>query len=65
MTHRIPHSQALDGGYMLLLLVEAIRGKKLDKIVEQTFMASGFLLLTGLGVFLVIRDALSLGQSLL
>lgn len=50
---------------MLLLLVEAIRGKKLDKIVEQTFMASGFLLLTGLGVFLVIRDALSLGQSLL
>ena len=56
--------QALDGGYILLLLIEAVRGKKLDAIVERTFMASGVLLLTGLGMFLVIRDALNLGQSL-
>ena len=57
--------QALDGGYILLLLVEAARGKKLDKVVEQTFMASGFLLLTGLGIFLIARDALNLGSGLL
>lgn len=49
----------------MLLLIEAVRGRKLDKMVEQTFMASGFLLLTGLGLFLVVRDALTLGQSLL
>ena len=56
--------QALDGGYILLLLIEAVRGKKLDAIAERTFMASGFLLLTGLGLFLVARDAYNLGQTL-
>lgn len=57
--------QALDGGYILLICIEAVRGKKLDKVVEQTFMASGFLLLTGLGMFLVVRDVFNLGSGLL
>lgn len=56
--------QALDGGYILLICIEAVRGKKLDKVVEQTFMASGFLLLTGLGMFLVVRDVFNLGSGL-
>lgn len=54
---------ALDGGYLLLLLVELIRrGKKLPQEVEATFMASGFLLLTGLGIFLILKDTLSFLQ---
>ena len=51
---------ALDGGYLLLLLVELLRqGKKLPQEVEATFMASGFLLLTALGVSLILKDTLS------
>lgn len=52
---------ALDGGYFVLLLVEALRGgKKLDKEVEQVIMSSGFLLLFGLGGVLILRDTLKL-----
>ncbi|GIL58660.1 hypothetical protein Vafri_13664 [Volvox africanus] len=52
---------ALDGGYLLLLGLEAVRGgRKLPAVVEQGVMASGFLLLTALGVGLVIRDTLNL-----
>ena len=52
--------QALDGGYLALLVAEAVRGKKLPQGVEQGIMASGFLLLTGVGLVLVFRDALNL-----
>ncbi|GLC37361.1 hypothetical protein PLESTB_001595500 [Pleodorina starrii] len=52
---------ALDGGYLLLLGLEAARGgRKLPAGVEQGVMAGGFLLLTALGVGLVIRDTLNL-----
>ncbi|KAK9821093.1 hypothetical protein WJX81_001563 [Elliptochloris bilobata] len=47
---------ALDGGYLALLVVEAARGRKLPKTLEQTIMASGLLLLSGLGFFLILRD---------
>jgi len=48
--------QALDGGYLALLVVEAARGRKLPQALEQTIMASGLLLLSGLGFFLILRD---------
>ncbi|CAL5226212.1 g9051 [Coccomyxa viridis] len=51
---------ALDGGYLALLVAEAVRGKKLPQGVEQGIMASGFLLITGVGLLLVFRDALNL-----
>ncbi|PNH10732.1 ATP-dependent zinc metalloprotease FTSH 5, mitochondrial [Tetrabaena socialis] len=41
-------------------LGQALRGRKLPALVEQGFMASGFLLLTALGIGLVIRDTLNL-----
>ena len=47
---------ALDGGFMLLLLIEAIRGKKMDKAIEGGFMASGLLALTAAGATMVVRD---------
>jgi RIP metalloprotease RseP len=51
---------ALDGGFLALQLLETIRGKKLDENVEKAIMASGFLLLTGAGLFLIARDAVKL-----
>jgi membrane-associated protease RseP (regulator of RpoE activity) len=51
---------ALDGGYLLLLALEAVRGKKLPDGLEQGFMASGLLLMLVLGVGLAIRDTLNL-----
>lgn len=51
---------ALDGGYLLLLLVEAVRGKRLPQNVENAVMASGLLLLTGLGFTLIVKDTLNL-----
>lgn len=52
--------QALDGGYLALLLAEAVRGKKLPAGVEQGIVASGFLLITAVGLLLVLRDTLNL-----
>lgn len=52
--------QALDGGYLALLAAEAVRGKKLPAGVEQGIMASGFLLITAVGLLLVLRDTLNL-----
>ena len=51
---------ALDGGYLALLVLEGLRGKKLPQDVEKGFMASGFLLLTAMGVVLVVRDTLNI-----
>ncbi|MCO5602498.1 hypothetical protein L7F22_056630 [Adiantum nelumboides] len=55
---------ALDGGYILLILLEALRGgKKLPDNVEQSIMSSGIVLLLAIGVFLMVRDALNLGLA--
>lgn len=52
------------GGYLAFQILEVIRGKKIEQDVEKGIMASGFLLLTSLGFFLIVRDALNLSQSL-
>jgi membrane-associated protease RseP (regulator of RpoE activity) len=52
---------ALDGGFLALQFLEVVRGgKKLDENIEKAIMASGFLLLTGTGLFLIARDAVKL-----
>ncbi|KAF8062708.1 hypothetical protein HT031_004037 [Scenedesmus sp. PABB004] len=51
---------ALDGGYLLLLGLEAARGRKLPAGLEQGFMASGLLLMLALGVGLAVRDTINL-----
>lgn len=54
--------QALDGGALAFLIVESVRGgKKLPKVLEQSIMAGGLVLLMGLGVVLIVRDTLHLG----
>ena len=52
---------ALDGGFLLLIAIEAARGgKKLPTEVEQSITGSGVLLLLGSGMFLILRDTLNL-----
>ena len=51
---------ALDGGYLLLLAIEGVRGKKLPEAVESTFQISGFLLLLGAGLLLIVKDTINL-----
>eukprot|EP00879_Flechtneria_rotunda_P010415 GHRR01010891.1.p2 GENE.GHRR01010891.1~~GHRR01010891.1.p2 ORF type:complete len:200 (+),score=72.33 GHRR01010891.1:1504-2103(+) len=50
----------LDGGYLLFLILEALRGKKLPDTVEQGVMTSGLLLLMLMGVGLTIKDTINL-----
>ena len=52
---------ALDGGYMLLLGIEAARGgKKLPEEAEALFQGAGLLLLLGLGAVLFVKDTLNI-----
>lgn len=53
------------GGYLALQVLELVRGgKKIDPDVEKGVMASGFLLLTSIGLFLIVKDALTLSSGL-
>ncbi len=52
----------LDGGQLVLLLLEGIRGKPIPERVQLAFMQSGFLLLIGLSVVLIIRDTTQLSM---
>tara|TARA_Y100001968_G_scaffold286486_1_gene287268 strand:- start:166 stop:1248 length:1083 start_codon:yes stop_codon:yes gene_type:complete len=56
----------LDGGQLVLLILESIRGKPVPEKIQLAFMQSGFVLLVGLSIILIIRDTtqLSLVQQL-
>ena len=41
-------------------LIEAVRREKMDKELEAGIMGAGLLLLTGVGIFMVFRDAIHL-----
>ncbi len=51
---------ALDGGQLVFLLIEGVRGKPLPTEVQQNVMQTGLVLLLGLGIFLIIRDTANL-----
>jgi membrane-associated protease RseP (regulator of RpoE activity) len=51
---------ALDGGFLVFLALEAVRGKKIDAEVEKGVMGLGFLLLSSVGIFLILRDIVNL-----
>ena len=50
----------LDGGQLVLLIFESIRGKPVPEKIQLAFMQSGFVLLVGLSVVLIIRDTTQL-----
>ena len=56
---------ALDGGKMILLVVEGIRRKPLSEKVEEKIQSFGFLLLIGLAIFVSINDLIRLLKTLI
>lgn len=56
---------ALDGGHLMLLLIEGLRGKPLPRNIEEKLHYAGFIVLIGLGVFLIFKDVwgLTLGKG--
>lgn len=52
---------ALDGGQLLFLAIEALRGgRPLPQELQDNVMQTGLVLLLGLGVFLIVRDTAQL-----
>ncbi|MEM8604108.1 MAG: RIP metalloprotease RseP [Cyanobacteria bacterium P01_H01_bin.121] len=51
---------ALDGGQLVFLLFEALRGKPLPERLQESVMQTGLMLLLGLGIFLILRDTAQL-----
>ncbi len=51
---------ALDGGQLVFLLLEALRGKPLPDRILEGIMQTGLFLLLSLGIFLIVRDTVSL-----
>lgn len=51
---------ALDGGQLLFLIIEALRGKPLPQKLQEGVMQTGLVLLLGLGVVLIVRDTTQL-----
>jgi len=47
---------ALDGGRILFILIEALRGRRVDPRREQWIHAAGFIFLIGLSVLVIIMD---------
>ena len=47
---------ALDGGRLLFLFIETIRGKRVDERIEGVVHAVGFILLLSLLIFVSVRD---------
>ena len=57
----------LDGGQMLLLLIEGLRGKPVPERLQLAVAQSGFVLIVGLTLVLIVRDTsqLSVVQQLM
>ena len=51
---------ALDGGQLAFLLIEKLRGKPLPEGIQENIMQTGLVLLLSLGIFLIVRDTVSL-----
>jgi membrane-associated protease RseP (regulator of RpoE activity) len=49
---------ALDGGQLAFLLIEGLRGKPLPNRIQEGVMQTGLVLLLGLGIFLIVKEAL-------
>ncbi|MEB3223814.1 MAG: RIP metalloprotease RseP [Candidatus Sericytochromatia bacterium] len=47
---------ALDGGHLVFLTLEALRGRPLPRAVEERILVAGFLFVMGLGVALIVKD---------
>lgn len=55
---------ALDGGRLLFILIEALRGRRINPEREGTIHMVGFMLLLGLLVFITVRDITGVQQGI-
>lgn len=53
---------AVDGGHLFLIIIEAIRGRRLPREFEERVHYAGLIVLLGLGVFLIFKDILTLSK---
>lgn len=51
---------AFDGGHVLFMIIEKIRGKKIDSKIENAFHTVGFVLLLILMIFITCKDIIGL-----
>ena len=51
---------ALDGGQLVFLFIEMLQGRPVPSQIQEGVMQTGFLLLMGLGLFLIVRDTAQL-----
>ena len=51
---------ALDGGQLAFLLIEGVMGKPLPSRIQEGVMGTGFVLIMGLGIFLIVKETTQL-----
>lgn len=51
---------ALDGGHLLLLAIEKVRGRRLPRRLEEGILQTGLLVLLGLGILLLFKDVINI-----
>lgn len=47
---------ALDGGHLVLLALEKVRRRPLPRRIEEKILVSGFIMIMGLGMLLILKD---------
>ena len=47
---------ALDGGHLVLLAIEKVRRRPLPRRIEERILVSGFIMIMGLGMLLILKD---------
>jgi RIP metalloprotease RseP len=50
---------ALDGGHIVMLLLEKLRGRPLPRRIEERILVSGFVMIMGLGMLLIFKDLMT------
>ena len=50
----------LDGWQMMMLAIQSVRGRPVSERIQMAFVQSGFLLLVGLTLVLIVRDTTQL-----
>ena len=51
---------ALDGGHLMFLIIEKLRGRPVDEKVQEAFAKYGFMFLMGLMLFIIFNDIVAL-----
>lgn len=50
---------ALDGGHIVMLLMEKLRGRPLPRQLEERILVAGFAMIMGLGMLLIVKDLMT------